>query len=43
MEGTKKKINWECADFLEPLTDGETETEIVFVRWLFSRQMTFWS
>lgn len=31
--GTEKKTNWECADFLVvPLTDGETEMEIVFVR-----------
>lgn len=30
--GNKKTINWECADFLVPLTDGETKTEIVFVR-----------
>lgn len=33
MEVTKKMINWECADFLVvPLTDGETETEVVFVK-----------
>lgn len=33
VEGAKKEINWECADFLVvPLTDGETKTEIVFVR-----------
>lgn len=31
--GSKKKTNWECAAFLViPLTDGETEMEIVFVR-----------
>lgn len=30
--GNKKNINWECADFHVPLTDGETKTEIVFVR-----------
>lgn len=31
--GNKKKMNWECADFLVvPVTDGETKTETGFLR-----------